>query len=325
MFNKVKQMCDRYESVMHEISDPDLICKNKDKYINLSKELSSLQEVYLLYSEYIAIQNLLEESHDEELEKERSSLESKIKSILIPQNLETQTTILEIRSGVGGEDACYFCEDLMTMYLRFCNRNILKTSVLNTNYKNGLLREVVVSIDGKGAYDKLRHESGVHRTQRVPYTEAKGRMHTSTCTVAVLPPVEDIAININESDLHITTFIGSGPGGQHRNKTDSAVRILHKPSGVVAICQSGRPQHINKMAAMDVLMSRLNGAEQSRLDDERHEDRKAQVGMGDRAEKVRTYNFPQNMCKDERVGKKFSLDKILAGELDDLIDALYVI
>jgi peptide chain release factor 1 len=260
-----------------------------------------------------------------ELEAERVTLEAQLKLLLLPKDPNAQrNVIIEVRAGTGGDEAALFAGDLFRMYCRYADRKGWKVELLNTAEAGiGGYKEVIALISGKGVFARFKYESGTHRVQRVPETEAQGRIHTSACTVAVLPEAEDVEINIDPSDLRIDLYRASGAGGQHVNKTESAVRITHIPTGVVVACQDEKSQHKNKAKAMKVLRSRILDAMQAEQQAEMAADRKSQVGSGDRSGRIRTYNFPQGRCTDHRVGLTlYKLDAIMQGDLDEIIDTL---
>ncbi len=267
---------------------------------------------------------LVQTEYEEALEKV-GELENKLKMLLTPKDPnDNKNVIVEIRGGAGGEEAALFGSVLFRMYLRYAERNNWKADVIDMNETEiGGMKEVIFSIEGKGAYSRLKFESGVHRVQRVPATEAGGRIHTSTATVAVLPEIDDVEIEININDLQIDTFRSSGAGGQHINKTESAIRITHKPTGIVVSCQDEKSQLKNKERALKVLRSKLYDLYKGKQDSEIAETRKSQVGTGDRSERIRTYNYPQNRITDHRIDLTlYKLNTVLDGELDELIDAL---
>ena len=256
------------------------------------------------------------------LEGECESLEKELRRLLVPRDPDDDKgAILEIRAGAGGEEAALFAAELFRMYGRYAEMSGFRTEVLSTSETGGGgLKEIIANVSGKGAFSRLKWESGVHRVQRVPATESQGRIHTSTVTVAVLPEAEEVDVDINPADLRIDVFRSSGPGGQSVNTTDSAVRITHEPTGTVVTCQDEKSQHKNKARAMKILRSRILDAERERADAQRASERRAQVGTGDRSEKIRTYNFPQSRVTDHRVGLTLHrLDGILEGDLDELI------
>jgi peptide chain release factor 1 len=259
-----------------------------------------------------------------ELEARLAAVEQEIRLLLIPKDpTDAKDAILEIRAGAGGEEAALFAADLFRMYTRYAESRGWKLEPLSESAIGGGFREIVVGVKGKDVFGRLKLERGVHRVQRVPATEAAGRIHTSTVTVAVLPEAEEVDVQINPADLRIDVFRSSGPGGQSVNTTDSAVRVTHLPSGVVVVCQDEKSQHKNKAKALRVLRSRLLEAEMEKRAAERASDRRAQVGTGDRSEKIRTYNYPQNRVTDHRAGVTLhQLDRVMEGELDDLLDAV---
>ena len=314
---------------------------NADKIIELSKKRSQLIEIVILYTELIQIEKSIEENNElladpefkslaeEELQQLKSKLliiEDKIKFEVRPKDpLDSKDVIIEIRAGAGGDEAALFASDLLRMYLRYCERKKWSMEIINKSEIGlGGVKEVIASINGKDIYSFMKFESGVHRVQRVPATETSGRVHTSTATVVVLPEVDDIEIEINEKDLRIDTYRASGAGGQHVNKTDSAVRITHIPSGIVVQNQDGKSQHQNRQRAMRVLSAKLFETQQSQKEEDMSKTRKLLVGGGDRSEKIRTYNFPQGRVSDHRINLTLhKLDYILDGDLDELNNELY--
>jgi peptide chain release factor 1 len=342
MFDKLQMAEDRYEEINHKLSDPSVI-SNQDEYRKLMKEHSELGEVVGKYCEYKAVtkdisdarellQDKLDKDFREMVEIELSEAQEKLEEIkkelkilLLPKDPnDDKNVIIEIRGGAGGEEAALFAGVLFRSYTRYAERKRWAVEILDSNPTElGGFKEVVFLIEGKGAYSRLKFESGVHRVQRVPATEASGRIHTSTITVAVLPEVEEVDVDINPGDLQIDTYRASGAGGQHINKTESAIRITHIPSGLVVTCQDQRSQHKNKDKAMTVLRSRLYDMAQEQQDSEVAQNRKSQVGTGDRSERIRTYNYPQGRITDHRIGLTlYKIEQILEGDWDDVFDAL---
>lgn len=341
MFEKLRVIEEKYEELTNRLSDPQIIADH-EKYMQLSKEQSELQPIVQKYRQYKGlIKNLkeaeelcksgdaeLKELAEEEIENIKEKLpaiEKELKLLLLPRDpRDEKNVILEIRAGTGGEEAALFAADLFRMYSRYAERKNWKVEFIDSSPTGlGGFKEIVVSIQGRRAYSRLKYESGVHRVQRVPVTETSGRIHTSAATVAVLPEVEDIDIRIDEKDLKIDTYRASGAGGQHVNKVSSAVRITHLPTGIVVQCQDERSQHKNREKAMRVLRARLYEIRMSEQEKEISETRRSQIGSGDRSERIRTYNFPQNRVTDHRIGLTLKkLDQVIEGDLDELIDAL---
>ncbi|HOM03533.1 MAG TPA: peptide chain release factor 1 [Acetivibrio sp.] len=342
MFEKFQAAENRYDEINHRLSDPAVIA-NQDEYKKLMKEHSELEVLVTKYNEYKKVtkeisdaKELLGEKLDKEFremvemeleqaEERLEALEKEMKILLLPKDPnDEKNVIVEIRGGAGGEEAALFAGDLFRMYTRYAERNGWKTEMLDSNPTEiGGFKEVTFSIEGSGAYSRLKFESGVHRVQRIPATEANGRVHTSTVTVAVLPEVEEVDVDINPNDLRIDTYRASGAGGQHINKTESAIRITHLPTGLVVSCQDQRSQHKNREKAMKVLRSKLYEMAQEQQNSEIAQERKSQVGTGDRSERIRTYNFPQGRVTDHRIGLTlYKIDDILDGDIDEIIDAL---
>jgi peptide chain release factor 1 len=342
MFDKLEAAESRYEEINHKLSDPNVIV-DQDEYRKLTKEHYELSDIVGKYREYKEISRQVEETRqmlEENLDKdfrelaqaEYKELKEKLDLVttelrikLLPRDPnDDRSVIMEIRGGAGGEEAALFAANLFRMYARYSERKHWKIEILDANETElGGFKEVVFSIEAKGAYSRLKYESGVHMVQRVPDTEASGRIHTSTVTVAVLPEADEVEVEINPNDLQIDTFRASGAGGQHINKTDSAIRITHLPTGIVVTCQDQRSQHKNKEKAMKVLRSKLYEIAQQQQNTEIAQSRKSQVGTGDRSERIRTYNFPQGRVTDHRIGLTlYKIDEIMEGDLDEIIDAL---
>lgn len=341
MIHKLEEVADRFREIEGLLSDPNVV-RDQPRYRSLTKEHAELSDIVNSYEQYCRITREVEESKEllkdpdpdvrdmanaemKELESQRSELEAQLKLMLLPKDPnDSRNVILEVRAGTGGDEAALFAGDLFRMYTRYAEQKGWTIELLScAESETGGFKEVIALINGKGVYSRLKYESGTHRVQRVPETEAQGRIHTSACTVAVLPEAEDVEIDIDPSDLRIDLFRASGAGGQHVNKTESAVRITHIPSGVVVSCQDEKSQHKNKAKALKVLQSRLLDAMQAEQQAKMAADRKSQVGSGDRSERIRTYNFPQGRCTDHRVGLTlYKLDSIMQGDLDEIIDTL---
>jgi peptide chain release factor 1 len=338
---KLETVEKRYEELNNLLMQPDII-SDYQKYQKLAKEqsdISPLIEKITAYKKVITDMEGAEElmrSGDPEMKElaqaelaelraKEPALEQELMMMLIPKDpRDEKSVILEIRAGTGGEEAGIFAADLFRMYSKYAESRRWKVTVIDSSPTGvGGLKEIVASVEGAGAYSRLKYESGVHRVQRVPQTETQGRIHTSAATVAVLPEAEDVDVKVEEKDLRIDTFCASGPGGQGVNTTYSAVRIVHEPTGIVVQCQDERSQIKNKAKAMKVLRSKIYELETEAQEKERAEARKTQVGTGDRSERIRTYNFPQNRVTDHRVGLTLhKLEQALQGALDDIIDAL---
>lgn len=339
MFDNLDAVEKNYEELTKKISDPEVI-SNQNEWRKMMKEQSDLEPIVQKYREYKNVQKELEEAkemlNDKELKelaeeemlaaKEKLPvLEEELKMLLIPKDPDDEKNVIcEIRAGAGGDEAALFAGTLFRMYSMYCDRKHWKLEVLNENPTElGGYKEISFMIKGKGAYSRLKFESGVHRVQRVPETEASGRIHTSTATVAVLPEVEDVDVEINPADIRMEVFRASGAGGQHVNKTSSAVRLIHIPTGMVAECQTERSQVQNRDYAMKLLRSRLYEKEKAERDSELENQRRSQIGNADRSEKIRTYNYPQGRIKDHRIGVSiYQMDNFLNGDLDDMIDNL---
>ncbi len=344
MFERLQAVEDRYDQLNELLSDPDVV-SDPTKLRDYSKEQAGLQETVEVYREYKRIvterdnaKSLLEEKLDDEmkelvtleiseLEEQIGPLEERLKVLLIPKDPnDDKNVIMEIRGAAGGDEAALFAGNLFRMYSRYAEANNWKVDVMDASQTElGGFKEIIFSINGNGAFSKLKFENGAHRVQRVPETESGGRVHTSTATVAVLPEAEDVDIEIRKEDLKIDTYRSSGAGGQHVNTTDSAVRITHLPTGIVVSMQDEKSQIKNREKAMKVLKARVYDAAQREAQAEYAASRKSAVGTGDRSERIRTYNFPQNRVTDHRIGLTIQkLDQIIEGHLEEIIDALII-
>ena len=343
MYEKLKLVEKHYQEVSDRLMDPSVLA-DPDTYAKIMREHKQLTPVVEKFHEYEAARASFEEARqmladggldkefkelvEEELADAKEKMEKtteELKVLLLPKDPnDDRNVIVEIRGGAGGEEAALFAASLMRMYTMYAESHRFKTEILNENPTElGGYKEVSFMVTGEGAYSRLKFESGVHRVQRVPETETQGRIHTSTVTVAVLPEVDDVEVELNPADLQIDTYRSSGAGGQHVNKTESAIRITHLPTGIVVECQDERSQLKNKDKAMKVLRSRLYEAAQQEQMNKIASERKAQVGTGDRSERIRTYNFPQGRVSDHRIGLTlYRLEQILNGDLDEIIDAL---
>ncbi|SMO40938.1 bacterial peptide chain release factor 1 (bRF-1) [Fodinibius sediminis] len=341
---KLEQVRERFEEVTAAMSDP-AIYDDPQQYTELTKEHSELKELVDLYEEWKHVRKqiqgnseLIEEAADaeitemareenDELKPRLEKLEEDIKFKLIPKDPDdSKNVIVELRAGTGGDEAAIFVGDLFDMYRRYADKMGWKLNLLSlSESEKGGYKELTFGLEGEEVFGKMKYESGVHRVQRVPETETQGRVHTSAATVAVLPEAEEVDIDINTADLRVDTFRASGAGGQHVNKTDSAIRITHEPSGVVVECQQERSQHQNKEKAMKMLRSKLYEMEEEKLRKEREQERKSQISTGDRSAKIRTYNFPQSRVTDHRINLTlYNLEDIMKGEVDEVIEALRV-
>ena len=339
MFQKLEAVEKKYEDLTKKISDPEII-SNQTEWQKYMKEHAEIQDVVEKYREYKKVKEQLEEAKQmlddpelkelaqldyEECKEKLPKLEEELKFLLIPKDPNDDKNIIcEIRAGAGGEEAALFAGTLFRMYSMYAEKKHWKLEVLNSNETGlGGYKEISFMVSGKGVYSRLKFESGVHRVQRVPDTESSGRIHTSTVTVAVLPVVEDVEIELNESDIKMEVFRASGAGGQHVNKTSSAVRLIHEPTGIVVECQTERSQFQNKENAMRMLRTKIYDIEKQKQDSEIANARKSQVGSGDRSEKIRTYNYPQGRITDHRIGLSiYQMEDLLNGNLDEMIDNL---
>lgn len=341
MFNKLEEVEDRFREVEGLLSDPSVMTQQK-RFLDLSREHAELATVVEVYRAYKRVcedldgnRELLQDGDSEmrelarvelpELEARRDELAQKLKLLLLPKDPnDEKNVILEIRAGTGGDEAALFVADLFRMYSRFAEGQKWTVETMSVSESEaGGLKEVIAMISGKRVYSQLKYESGTHRVQRVPATETQGRIHTSACTVAVLPEAEDVDLEVDPGDLRIDVYRASGAGGQHVNKTESAVRITHLPTGVVVSCQDEKSQHKNKAKAMKVLKSRILDQMVADQQAQMAADRKSQVGSGDRSQRIRTYNFPQGRCTDHRIGLTlYRLESIMQGNLSELIEPL---
>jgi peptide chain release factor 1 len=342
MTQKLDTLLARYKKLQNEIAKPEVI-NDQNSYKKLMREYSDLEPVAEEYTRLLKLEQDIENTEqlmreekeaelkelaEEELKelcKKKRGLETSIKLLLIPKDpLDLKNIIMEIRAGTGGEEAALFAADLFRMYSRYAENNKWRIEILSSNSTGiGGFKEIIFSIMGKSVYADLRYESGVHRVQRVPVTESGGRIHTSAVTVAVLPEAEETEIQIKQEELRIDVFRSSGPGGQSVNTTDSAVRITHLPTNLVVTCQDEKSQHKNKAKALRVLRARLYELEERRKQEARAKDRRSQIGSGDRSERIRTYNFPQNRVTDHRINLTlYKLDLVLLGEMSEIIQAL---
>jgi peptide chain release factor 1 len=339
MFEKIEELERRYQELEALLSDPSVIA-NQPEFRRYSREHADLSDLVAAYRRYRKVlaeiagnRELLadpdmKEMAEEELrglEDEKERLAGEIRLLLLPKDPnDSKNVILEIRAGTGGDESALFAGDLFRMYSRFAETSRWRVEVISASEsERGGYKEIVASVEGEGVYAKLKYESGTHRVQRVPETEAQGRIHTSACTVAIMPEAEDIDIDINPADLKIDVYRSSGAGGQHVNTTDSAVRITHLPTGVVVACQEERSQIKNRAKAMKVLKSRILDSMASEQNARLAADRKQQVGSGDRSERIRTYNFPQGRMTDHRIGLTlYRLDALMEGDIGEVVDSL---
>ena len=339
---KIEEIKKEYQKIEKELANPEIVA-NQEKFKELSQAYSELKEALDLYQELKETEKRIKENREiienendselkvlaeeelEELEKKVEKLQSELKELLFPdQRAKIKSVIVEIRAGAGGDEAALFAADLFDMYSRYAQKKGWKVQVIDFN-KNSLggYKEIIFEIIGKGVYSDMYYESGVHRVQRIPETEKQGRIHTSTASVAVLPQVPTSEIKINPADLEIETYRSGGPGGQNVNKVETAVRIIHKPTGIVVASQAERSQARNKEKAMQILQSKITRIEEEKREQELREKRKVQIGTADRSEKIRTYNFPQDRVTDHRIKKSWhNIEAIMQGEIDDIIKAL---
>jgi peptide chain release factor 1 len=344
LLGKLEAINYRFKEVGQLIVDPDIIA-DMQRYVKLNKEYKDLEEVVAIYHKYKNIMDNIKSSREllevekdpemremakmelDDLEQERPVLEEEIKMLLIPKDPEDdKNVILELRAGTGGDEACIFVEDIYRMYSMYFKERGWQVEVINSN-EGGTkgYKEISLNVTGEGVYGTLKFESGVHRVQRVPETESQGRVHTSAITVAVMPEAEEVDIDLNMTDVKRDTFRASGAGGQHVNKTESAIRLTHIPTGIVVECQDGRSQHKNLEKAISVLRSRLYQQELDKKNEERAAHRKSLVSTGDRSAKIRTYNYPQGRITDHRINKTiYNLSAFMNGDIQEMIDALKI-
>ncbi len=343
MLDKLKSIKDRYEQISEKLVSPEILNDNKE-YVKLAKEHKNLEPIVEKYDEYKKVSDDLKDAEEmvnlesgemkEFLENEIleskekiKNLEEEIKILLLPKDEnDDKNVIIEIRSGAGGDEAALFASEIMRMYMKYAERKHYKVEIYELNDTElGGVKEATFKISGNGVYSRFKFESGVHRVQRVPDTETQGRVHTSTITVAVLPEAQDVDVNLDEKDLKIDTCRASGAGGQHINKTESAIRVTHIPTGIVVYCQDQRSQVQNKETALAILKTKLYDKYKTEQDEKYAENRRTQIGSGDRSERIRTYNYPQGRLTDHRINfTVYALTEFLNGDMDELIDALTI-
>lgn len=342
MFKQLDDVQSKFESIDHQLQNPDVV-KDQNKFRQLMKEHAELQKIVSVYIRYKKAnqeiadnKEMLNLESDPELravvkedlarlEKENEVLQEELKLLLLPKDPnDDKNIILEIRAGAGGDEASLFAEELFTGYMHYCADQSWKTELMSTSLGNaGGFKEVIALVSGDKVFSKMKFESGVHRVQRVPKTETQGRVHTSTVTVAVIPEAEEVEVKINLNEVRVDVMRASGAGGQHINTTDSAVRLTHAPTGIVVYCQDGRSQHANKDKAFKILYSRIKAQEEEKAVKEASSQRIAQIGTGDRSERIRTYNFPQSRITDHRIGlTTHAISQIMSGDFGQLIDPL---
>lgn len=337
LFEKLEELERKFSELERTLGDPGISAQQR---IRCSKERAELEDVISVYTRLKEVAAAIEENSEllddkelaslvreelDQLSEEKSELEQRLRKLLLPKDPNLgKNVFLEIRAGAGGEEAALFAADLLRMYSRYCEDRHWKVDTVTMNETGiGGIKELVVRIEGRNVYGTLRYESGVHRVQRIPSTEAGGRIHTSTATVAVLPEADEVDVEVDEKELKVDTFRSSGPGGQHVNKTDSAIRITHLPTGIIVQCQDDRSQQKNRVHAMSMLRAKLYEIEESKRASEISRARKTQVGSGDRSEKIRTYNFPQGRITDHRIGLTVhKIEAVLGGDLDPLLEPL---
>ena len=344
VFDRLQALADRYEKLSELLCDPD-ISSDPKRLRELSKEQSDLQEAYDAFTEYKQVTEQLEDAklmqaeklddemremvkmEIEELSKRQAELDEKIRIVLLPKDPnDDKNVIVEIRGAAGGDEAALFAYELYRMYTKFADAQGWRVELMDFSENDlGGFKEVIFMITGKGAYSKLKFESGAHRVQRIPVTESGGRIHTSTSTVAVMPEVEDVEVEILDKDIRVDTFCSSGAGGQSVNTTKSAVRVLHVPTGIMATCQDGKSQNENKIKALAVLRARISDVRRQEEEAKYAGERKSKVGTGDRSERIRTYNFPQSRVTDHRIGLTLhKLDSVMNGDLSEVISSLTI-